>query len=248
MIRVLNNWRNKKYFKIVFAIVIIAIILFILGIIILRYNVEGETNMPFILSKISVISSSEGIDKEIADKRWAFDVCQSNDVYIYIDKNNEYGKTEAIKTITIDNFQIEANQKDKIKIYKPNEQEEKKIFKNNDEDAVQSIDYAGAMESNLKQLKISNQGGIIAFRCSLDNISEFLSDDEEISHHELLKKSGITMEDLKVKITFDLKIKLEEGMEYQSTIKLDFPIGNVIEDGTTSTEITDVKEYIFKRL
>lgn len=228
--------------------IIIAVILFVLGIIVLRYHVEGETNMPFSLSKISVISSSEGVDKEATDTKWAFDVYQSNDVFLYIDKNSGYGKTEAIKSVTISNIQVEGNKKESIKIYKPDEQEEKLIFKNKEENNVQTIEFAGGLESNLKQLKISNQGGIVAFRCSLDHLAEYKSNEEEINHLELLKKAGVSEEDVKVKLLFDLMITLEGGTNYQSTIHLDLPIGNVIEEGTTSKEITEVKDFIFKRM
>jgi hypothetical protein len=79
-------------------------------------------------------------------------------------------------------------------------------------------------------------------------LAEYNSDDEEINHNELLKKSGVTQEDLEIKMTFDLIIKLENGKEYKSTISLDFPTGNVIEEGTTSTEITNLKDFIFKRV
>lgn len=247
MINKLKSLTSKRYFHIAMMIVIFVIILFILGIIILKYNVEGETNMPFELSKISIISSSEGIDKEATDTKWAFDVYQSNDVFLYIDKNEGYGKTEAIKSVEINNIQIESNRKDSVKIYKPDEQEEKLIFKNKEENIVQSLEYSGSMESNLKQLKISNQGGLVAFRCSNDNLASYTSDDEEINHYELLKKAGVSQEDLKAKITFDLIIKLEDGVEYKSTTNLDFPVDNVIDEGTTSTEITDLKNFIFKR-
>lgn len=187
-----RNIKNKKYFNIVMVITIITIILFALGMIILKYHVEGETNMPFELSKITVISSSEGIDKQTTDTKWAFDVYQSNDIFLYIDKNSGYGKTEAIKTIVVDNVQIETKKKDNIKLYKPDAQEEKSIFKNKEENEIQTIEYTGDMESNLKQLKISNQGGLVAFRCSINNLVEYTSNDEEINHHELLKKAGVT--------------------------------------------------------
>lgn len=248
MMRKLRDLTSKKHFHIVVMIVIITIILFTLGIIILKYNVEGETNMPFQLSKISIISSSEGMDKETTDTKWAFDVYQSNDIFLYIDKNEEYGKTEAIKSIIVNNIQIEAKQKDNIKIYKPDEQEEKLIFKNKEENKVEAIEYTGAMESNLKQLKISNQGGLVAFRCSNNNLATYTSDDEEINHYELLKKAGVKQEDLETKITFDLTIKLEEGKEYKSTIHLNLPVEDVIEKGMTSIEITDLKDFIFKRV
>ena len=74
---------GKKSFHICIVIVIISIILFALGIIVLRYNVEGETNMPFILKKIILISSSEGIDKDSGENKWTFDINQNNDIYIY---------------------------------------------------------------------------------------------------------------------------------------------------------------------
>lgn len=248
MIRRLRNIRNKKYFNIAMIMIIVAVIFFVLGIIVLRYHVEGETNMPFSLSKISVISSSEGVDKETTDTKWAFDICQSNDVFLYIDKNNGYGKTEAIKSVTISNIQIEANEKEKIKIYKPDEQEEKFIFKNKEENSVQTIEFTGGLETNLKQLKIGNQGGIVAFRCSLDNLAEYKSNEEEINHHELLKKAEVSKEDLKIELIFDLMITLEGGTQYKATIKLDFPVENVIEEGITSKEITEVKDFIFKRI
>ena len=228
-------------------IIIIVSILFALGIVILKYHVEGETNMPFELSKIAVISNSEGIDKQATNTKWAFDIYQSNDIFLYIDKNSAYGKTEAIKTVVIDNIQIEANKKDNIKLYKPDEKEEKSIFKNQEENEIKTLEYKGDIESNLKQLKISNQGGLVALRCSINNLAQYQSNDEEINHHELLKKAGVKEEDLKIKLTFDLTIKLEQAKEYKTTISLDLPVGNIIEEGTTSKEITDVKDFVFKR-
>lgn len=244
----IRNIRNKKYFKLVIAITSIIIILFIFAMIILKYNVEGETNMPFQLSKISVVSSLGGIDKQSPDTKWAFDLYQSNDIYLYINKNEGYGKTEVIKSVEISNIQTEGKQKDNIKIYKPDKQEEKLIFKNKEENSIQNLEYQGDVESNLKQLKISNQGGIVALRCSIDNLTTYASNEEEINHQELLKKAEVNQEDLKTKLTFDLKLKLENGNEYKTTITLDFPVGNVVEEGTVGTEITEVKDFVFKRL
>lgn len=245
------EWRgitNKKSFHIVMLIIIITVLICTVGIIILKYHEEGETNMPFTLSKISIISSCEGIDKEAIDSKWAFDVYQSNDIYLYIDKNSNYGKTEIIKNICVDNIQIEAKEKDKIKIYKPDSEEEKVIFKNREANIVDKLEYAGDVESNLKDLKISNQGGLIAFRCSYDNLAEFKSNDEQILHTELLKKANIKLDDIKMKLTFDLTIKLEGKKDYKTTISLDLPNENVIEEGVASTEKTDLESFIFKRV
>ena len=112
----LKELTNNKFFHIILLVVIVMILLFIVGIVVLKYNVEGETNMPFHLSKISIISSSEGKDKESTDSKWAFDLYQSNDIYIYIDKNEEYDKTEAIKEIRIENMNIESANKENVKI------------------------------------------------------------------------------------------------------------------------------------
>lgn len=240
MIRNIKNLINKKYFYKVMVTITIAIIIFLIGMFILKYNIEGETNIPFTISKIAIISSGEGIDKQASDTKWAFDIYQSNDIFLYLDKNQNYGKTEIIRNVKIDNIQINAIKKDNIKIYRPEEQEENVIFKNKEENIVQNLEYIGDMQSNLKQMKISNQGGIIAFRCSNDNLKQFTSNDEEINHQELLKKAEIIKEDLNANITFDLILQLEAGKVYKTTINLDLPVEDVIEKGTTSTEITDL--------
>ena len=95
--------------------------MFILGLVILRYNVEGETNMPFNLSKVSVISSIEGIDKENEEYRWDFNVNQNNDIYLYLEKNQDYEKTEIIDSVVLENFNIQREGNiGQIKIYRPN--------------------------------------------------------------------------------------------------------------------------------
>lgn len=240
---------GKKSFHICMMIVIISVILFTLGLIVLRYNVEGETDMPFELTKITVISSSEGVDKESGENRWAFDINQNNDIYLYIEKNKNHKKQEAIKNIVIDNIKIEKEaEKGTINIYKPDSSEGGRTFSNNEENIAQTIEYTGALESDIKNLKISNQGGLIVFRYANDGISEYISNDEVINHIELLQKSNITERDLKAKITFDLTIKIESGKEYKANISLDMPVQGTVEQGTTSKEITDLKGIIFKRM
>lgn len=248
MIDKFKQLTKTKSFHICMIVVIIFIILFMVGMLILRYNVEGETNMPFNLSKIAIISTQEGIDDGQTNTRWSFDVHQSNDIYLYIDKNDKYNKTEVIKSIYIDNFKIEGKNTDNIKLYKPDIDEENIIFKYKEENIIQSLEYIGEVESDLKNLKIANQGGIIVFRCSNNNITKYQSDEEEINHGELLKKVGVKQEDLKVDLTFNLTIILQSGKQYQTTIKIELPTGNVIEEGTTSTQITDLKDIIFKRI
>lgn len=240
---------GKKSFHTCVIIVIITAMLFVLGITVLKYSVEGETNMPFNLNKIIVISSAEGAEKEANGNRWAFNINQNADIYLYIEKNENYKEQEAIKSIVIDNIKVEKQEeKGTTNFYRPNINETGSTFSNSEENLVQNIEYQGAMETDLKKLEVGNQGGIIIFRCANDNVAEYSSNEEEINHSQLLKNVGITEESLKQKITFDLNIKIQSGKEYKATIELETPTENFIENGVASLEITDLKDIIFKRI
>ena len=54
---------RKQTIKLVVAISIICLILITVGILMIKYEVEGETNMPFKLSKIIVVGTVEGVEK-----------------------------------------------------------------------------------------------------------------------------------------------------------------------------------------
>ena len=170
--------------RIIFIVIIFAILCGI-GIYILKYEVQGETNIPFEITKIAIAQSVNGIENEGHQEKWNFNVSENNDIYIYLEKNSRYNKTEIIKDVTINNIKI--NKTDSIgetKIYKPVE-DEKVMFKNTNENETEEIVYTGEMESNIKQQKISNQGGIIAFRYAINdlysfsNISDFYMEDYE---------------------------------------------------------------------
>ena len=55
----------------------------------IQYEVEGDKSKPFNLSKIVVVSTAEGMESDGKNK-WNFKVFQNNDVYLYIDKNENY--------------------------------------------------------------------------------------------------------------------------------------------------------------
>ena len=240
--------RSKKIFHMCMIIVIIVAILFIVGILILRYQVEGETNMPYDISKITVISSTDAKDAADGVNRWNMTINQNNDIYVYIDKNNFYAKTEIIDSVVIDNFVIDKQgQKGEIHIYKPAE-ENTAIFKNSEENVAHEVIYTGDTESDIKKLKISNQGGLVVLRCANDNIATYTSPDaEEVNYGKLLQNTNTTNDDLKAKITFDLTINLTSGKVYKATISIDIPVNGIVENGTSSQEITDLKDVVFKR-
>ncbi len=144
---------DTKQFHICMVILIIVAILCTVGLITLKYNVEGENNLPFELSKITVISTIEGNDNEDANNKWNLTVNQNNDIYLYIKKNENYKTTEAIQSITLNNFNQEQTAKiGERKIYKPDANIESVIFKNAEENNTQKIEYNGALDSSIKEV------------------------------------------------------------------------------------------------
>lgn len=244
-------YRNlkQKAFHVAIIIIIISVILCVGGMLILRYEVEGESNMPFKITKISIIESVEGLENESAGEKWSFRVNENNDIYIYIEKNLSYGKTEIIDSVEIKN--INANRPKnlgELKFYRP-VKDEKRMFVNQTENEITDIIYTGELESNIKEQKISNQGGIIAFRYGINNLSQYVSENDElIDHSQLLKLTNITQEDLQTQLTFDIIINLKSGKKYQAPINVDIPTDEIIEKGTVGIDITDLKNIIFKRI
>ena len=240
---------NKKIFHIIMITAIVFVILCVTGILILRYQVEGESNMPFKITKISIVESVEGNAIQGATEKWNLNVNQNNDIYIYIEKNSSYGKTAIIEEVEINNIVInKQKEKGELKIYKP-VVDEKRMFINSTENEITGITYKGELESNIKEQKISNQGGIIAFRYGINNLSQYVSEnDEQIDHSQLLKLTNITKEDLQTNLSFNIIIKLTSGKKYQATINLDVPTDEIIEKGTIGKEITELDEIIFKRI
>ncbi len=244
-------YRNsrKKIIHVITIIVIIFAVFCIAGILALKYQVEGEANLPFEITKISIIESSEGIEQEGLEEKWNFNVNQNNDIYIYIEKNSKYDKTEIIEEIKIDNIIInKTNPKGETKLYKP-VKDEKIMFKNIAENEISEITYTGELESNIKEQKISNQGGIIVFRYAINNIAQYVSNEnDEIDYSKLLQLTGVKQEDLQTKLSFNITIKLTTGRKYQATIDLEIPTNEIIEKGTVGIEKTDLKNIIFKRI
>lgn len=244
-------YRNlkQKVFHVVMIIIIIFAILCVGGMLILRYQVEGEANMPFKITKISIVESVEGMENEGTNEKWNFSVNQNNDIYIYLEKNSSYGKTEIIDSVEIKNINASKQKKlGELKFYKP-VGDEKRMFINLPENEITDITYSGELESNIKEQKISNQGGIVAFRYGINNLSQYVSEnDEQIDHSQLLKITNITQEDLQTNLTFDIIINLNSGKKYKAPISLEIPTDEIIEKGTVGIDITDLENIIFKRI
>ena len=243
-----RNVKQRIFHSVIIAIIVIAI-LCVGGMFILKYQVEGESNMPFKISKISIIESVEGTETQGAGEKWNFDVAENNDIYIYLEKNFSYGKTEIIQSVDVKNINVnKAKSVGNVKFYKP-VQDEKRMFINQEESEITDITYNGDLESNIKEQKISNQGGIVAFRYAINNISHYVSQDaEQIDHSQLLKLTNIKQEDLQTTLTFDIVINLTSGKKYQAPISVDIPTDEIIEKGTVGIDKTDLNNIIFKRI
>ena len=240
---------NKKLMHLCIIIIMIVAIIFTALIIVLKYGHSGETNMPFEITKISVISTVGAQDVDNKSTNWNLQVSQDNDINIYIEKNNRYTKTETIKTIIIDNINIS---KDPIigtlKFYKPSKNKVL-MFENKQDYETTQIIFNGDKSANIQELKIGNQGGIIAFRCSNQNVGIYKSsNDNEIAYKELLKKLNINNEDLKATINFDITIELDSGKSFKGTYNIDIPVDDIVLNGQTAVEITDFKDTVFKRV
>lgn len=245
----MDKEKKKQTIKLCVATVIFAVIILLVAIIMIRYNVEGDKNMPFNLSKIIIISTAEGSETE-GEEKWNFNVYQNNDVYIYIDKNEDYrGEEKILKSLKIENISItKAPLKGEVKAYMPNSVEGR-IFSYDENYIIDgSLEYKGAEESNSQTLEIGSNGGRALIRFSNTGLGKYSSDsDDEIIHDgTLLSKIGANNEDTQFEIAFDLVINVDT-CSYRANISLELPCGEILEEGTCSLEKTDMSDVIFKR-
>ena len=160
----------KKTIRFSVVVVVLSLIITVICLLMLKYAVEGENNMPFELSQLIVVSTAEGVENSQNENIWNFDLIQNNDVCIYVEKNKNYKDTEIIKKIIINNIKIEDGPKNgKITTYRPSEHETN-LYEYDDNYIVkEELVYSGSEITNVKNLEISNQGGIILFRfCNKD--------------------------------------------------------------------------------
>lgn len=245
----MDKEKKIQTIKLCVAVTVFAIIILLVATIMIRYQVEGDKNMPFNLSKIIIISSAEGTESE-GKKKWNFDVYQNNDVYIYIDKNEQYnGEERTIKSVKMENINItKAPIKGEVKAYMPNSVDGR-LFSYEDTYLVDGkLEYKGANESNSKTLEIGANGGNLLIRFSNTGLGQYSSDsDKEIIHDgTLLNKIKVTDEETKFDVSFDLVITVE-NCSYRANVTMQMPCGDITKEGTCSLEQTDFSDLVFKR-
>lgn len=246
------NTNMKDKIKMSIAIAILSIIIGIVFIIVLQYQIEGEKNMPYKLSKITIISTAEGVqnkDNPEETAKWNLKINQNNDIYFFIDENGEYAKNKIIDSVTIKNIQVtKSPAKGKVKAIMPSSTEGRTFTEDESYIIEDKLEYVGGKASSLKTLEIGNKGGSAAIRISNTDIAKLVSDtDEEIVHDgKLITKTGATLEEIKFRVSFNLVIKIDK-INYKARIDLDLPYGDICTDGKASYEITDMKDIVFKR-
>ena len=242
----------KDKIKMCIAIIILSIIIAVVFMIVIKYQLEGEKNMPYQLSKITIISTAEceqnttNVDET---SKWNLDIYQNNDIYFFIDKNEKAPKDSVINSLTIDNIQITKKPvKGNIETFMPNSLEGRTFTYNKDYIVENKLEYKGGLTSNPKTLEIGNQGGSAIIRFSNAGIGQFVSnEDDEIKHDgTLLTKIGVLEEDVNFQVNFDLILDIS-NIKYKSNITLDLPCEDLSITGRSSKEILNIQNFVFKR-
>ncbi len=113
---------NKTFIKRFLFGFFIVICALIVGFLVIRYEAEGDKNMPYKLSKILAISTVDGRKNGDGENIWNISLSQVNDLYFYIEKANDNTK-EVISEIKFDNFSVlylGDGVTQEPKIYRPN--------------------------------------------------------------------------------------------------------------------------------
>lgn len=245
-----NKLTNNKTMKIYLLMISTIIIFVLIGILMLKYSVEGEKNLPFNLTKIGILGT--GDIEIIQDKgnKLTGEILAKNNIYFYIDKNKGYKKEEIVSKIIFDNFKItKNNEKGEVKIYRPSKEDN--IYEYNKEYEIKDVlEYNGAENTNTENLKIGNQGGLIGLSIAIRNLGQYIpiKNEKFVSDGTLLNKSKVTLEDIQMQISFDLTIQTKSDKKFKANIILDLPNGDILKEGVKITEKTDTTQFIFKRI
>jgi len=167
------------------------------------------------------------------------------------EKNKNIESESKLKSIKIKRTSsIVKPKKGQISVLLPTSNNINKIFLNSTENYLnKTIEYNANTSDNLEKQEICQDGGMIAFRISNQNIGEYISNEgDEIKYDKsLLEKAGIDESELKFTAEIDLVIELSEDEKYKGTISLELPTDTFENRGSITTEITDTSKIIFKR-
>lgn len=239
----------KSLFKRIIIILAITSVVSFVSYIILKYNVEGEKNLPFSINKILMVSTVDGQANDDPENYWNIDIEQVNDVYIYIDKTIEDEQT--IQEIKLENFILtQGPNKGNVKLLRPTGDIDN-LYKYSQDDCFnKGITYVGGRLDDLKSLEISNDGGVLGFRFSICDLGKFISNEVDNITYDgtLLSGLGLSIDDIKFSVSFDMIITTSENISFKGTINLDLPLDETIDKGTANKEIVELNDLVFKRV
>lgn len=247
-----SSFSQKRIIHAFIVMFILIMIILIAVLLMFKYTVEGEKNLPFKIAKINIVSTAESnlIEEKKDEEEWRSKMLQKNDIFFVIEKNNNYKKEEAIKKISFENFQImKKNEKMEVSIYRPTTSIN--TYNYSDEYKIQnSLEYSGGQNTNTETLQINNQGGTIGFSITSDNIGEYVFPKNEKLDVDgkLLAKAGVKKEDIDFSISFDLIIETVSNYKFKTNIVLELPAGNILEEGIGTLEDTELTNVVFKRI
>lgn len=234
--------------KCVFYAVIVILFLIVLAIM-LKYEVEGEQFLPYKLNKILMISTVDGNFTDDPEHIWNIGVTQTNDIYIYVSPAED--TKETIKQISIENFNlIKTPQKGNVIIYRPTGDLENLYTYSEQNYLNDKIVYSGAKIDDMKALEIANNGGVLGFRLALEDLGTYISNEETeiIYDGRLLSNLGVSLEEIKLTLSFDIIIETNSNIKYKGTLSMDMPTDEIIEKGSSNIEIKDFSNVVFKRI
>ena len=124
------NYKIKQYIKIAVTLIIISVLLFLILLVIFKYEIEGEKkeNLPFVIEQISLVSTADGLkNQENTEYLWSGELIQVNDIYIKVSKNPNI--SGVIENAIIQNVEIITPQKGNINLTKIIKNEDTILFK-----------------------------------------------------------------------------------------------------------------------
>ena len=235
----------KKYIFIFFVLFIVLTSVFIM----IKYQVEGEKNMPYELEQIVIKSSIGGLDLEDGNN-WNIQLAQDIDIYINIKPSENKENEEKIEKVYIENIEITGKvAKENLSIHLPTGNTISDIYENSTKNYInEKIEFLGNTADSLSRHEICADGGMIAFRIINDKIGNYKSEEKEIIYNgKLLKKAGINEEDLQLNLKFDIVIEVSSGIKYKSTLEYKLPVEKFEESSSKTKVIEDFSNTIFKR-
>ena len=239
---------KKEAIKKAIFISVLSLLIIVVGFITIKYEIEGEQNPPFVISQIRIISTADGIRTEGN----TIEVWQANDIYLTIQKNENYTDKEIIRKVGIENISISKNpQIGKVTFYRPSNNQGIKYIYEKDYETKNNLDYFGNMSTDLRNLSIANQGGTIEFRSCIKEIGSFAAEENETGFSydaRILQRANVDLEQIKYQIQFDLIIELESGEKYQANIELELPNEGLEGQTVKGIEITDLEDIVLKRM